>query len=102
MDVYRANRDLMMAALPAMGLGKFAPPDGAFYVYVDVSAYTDDSLAFCTQVLDKAGVAITPGLDFDPVKGHHWVRLSYARSTDDIREGLARLATFMDTQRAAS
>jgi len=75
---------------------------GAFYVYVDVSAYTDDSLAFCTQVLDKAGVAITPGLDFDPVKGHHWVRLSYARSTDDIREGLARLATFMDTQRAAS
>ena len=99
-DVYRANRDLMINALPAMGLGKFAPPDGAFYVYVDVSDYTDDSLAFCREVLDRAGVAITPGLDFDPVEGHHWVRLSYARSTDDMREGLARLAAFMHEQEA--
>jgi len=99
-DVYRANRDLMMDALPAMGLGKFAPPDGAFYVYVDVSDYTDDSLSFCSQVLDKAGVAITPGLDFDTVNGHHWVRLSYARSSEDIREGLARLDAFMAELRA--
>jgi aspartate/methionine/tyrosine aminotransferase len=99
-EVYRANRDAMLAALPAMGLGKFAPPDGAFYVYVDVSDYTDDSLEFCRQVLDDAGVAITPGLDFDPVEGHHWVRLSYARSTEDISEGLVRLAAFMDEQRA--
>ncbi|WP_375282091.1 pyridoxal phosphate-dependent aminotransferase [Pseudooctadecabacter sp.] len=94
-DVYRTNRDLMIAALPAMGLGKFAPPDGAFYVYVDVGDYTDDSLAFCADVLEKAGVAVTPGLDFDPVEGGHWVRLSYARSTEDIREGLARLAGYM-------
>lgn len=99
-DQYRVNRALMMDALPAMGLGKFAPPDGAFYVYVDVSDYTDDSLTFCSQVLDQAGVAITPGLDFDPVEGHKWVRLSYARSTDDIREGLVRLAGFMDQLRA--
>jgi aspartate/methionine/tyrosine aminotransferase len=83
-----------------MGLGKFAPPDGAFYVYVDVSDYTDDSLAFCGRVLDEAGVAITPGLDFDPVEGHAWVRLSYARSTEDIREGLKRLAVFMDELRS--
>lgn len=94
-DVYRQNRDLMIEALPAMGLGKSAPPDGAFYVYVDVSEYTDDSLSFCSQVLEKAGVAVTPGLDFDTLNGHHWVRLSYARSTKDIREGLARLAAFM-------
>lgn len=99
-DDYRANRALMIDALPAMGLGKFAPPDGAFYVYVDVSDYTDDSLTFCSQILDQAGVAITPGLDFDPVEGHKWVRLSYARSTDDIREGLVRLAGFMDQLRA--
>ncbi|MCF2872742.1 aminotransferase class I/II-fold pyridoxal phosphate-dependent enzyme [Octadecabacter sp. G9-8] len=99
-DAYRANRDLMMDALPAMGLDKFAPPDGAFYVYVDVSDYTDNSLNFCNQVLEKAGVAITPGLDFDPVEGHAWVRLSYARSTQDMREGLTRLATFMDDVRA--
>lgn len=99
-DEYRANRDLMLAALPDMGLGQFAPPDGAFYVYADVGDYTTDSLGFCSDVLDKAGVAITPGLDFDPVEGGHWVRLSYARSTDDIREGLARLATYMQGVRA--
>ncbi|SLN11957.1 pyridoxal phosphate-dependent aminotransferase [Pseudooctadecabacter jejudonensis] len=99
-DVYRTNRDLMMEALPQMGLGQFAPPDGAFYVYVDVGDYTSDSLEFCAQVLEKAGVAITPGLDFDPVEGGHWVRLSYARSTQDIREGLARLADFMAGLRA--
>ena len=101
-DVYRANRALMIEALPAMGLGKFAPPDGAFYVYVDVSDYTDDSLNFCSQVLEKANVAITPGLDFDPGEGGKWVRLSYARSNEDIREGLARLARFMDDLRAAA
>ncbi len=101
-DVYRANRDLMIDALPAMGLGKFAPPDGAFYVYVDVGDYTSDSLAFCADVLEKAGVAITPGLDFDPVEGGHWVRLSYARATDDIREGLSRLAGYMANLRGTA
>ncbi len=94
-DVYRANRALMLEGLPRIGLGKFAPPDGAFYVYVDVSDYTDNSLNFCREVLDKAGVAITPGLDFDPVEGHKWVRMSYARSTADIAEGLVRLGAFM-------
>ncbi|AGI68442.1 aminotransferase [Octadecabacter antarcticus 307] len=94
-DVYRANRALMLAELPKAGLGKFAPPDGAFYVYVDVSDYTYNSVKFCAQVLEKAGVAITPGLDFDPVEGHRWVRMSYARSTEDIREGLVRLTAFM-------
>ncbi|MEL6958059.1 MAG: aminotransferase class I/II-fold pyridoxal phosphate-dependent enzyme [Pseudomonadota bacterium] len=101
-EVYRANRALMLEELPKAGLGTFAPPDGAFYVYVDVSDYTDDSLAFCARVLKDAGVAITPGLDFDPVDGGHWVRLSYARSTADIREGLDRLTRFMATLRAAA
>ena len=93
--VYAANRDLMVAGLTKAGLGKFAPPDGAFYVYVDVSDYTNDALAFSAEILEKAGVAVAPGLDFDPANGHKWLRLSYARSTADITEGVARLTTFM-------
>ena len=93
--VYAANRDLMVAGLIKAGLGKFAPPDGAFYVYVDVSDYTSDALAFSAEILEEAGVAVTPGLDFDPANGHKWLRLSYARSTADITEGVARLTTFM-------
>jgi aspartate/methionine/tyrosine aminotransferase len=94
-EVYRTNRALMLEELPKAGLGKFAPPDGAFYVYVDVSDYTEDSVKFCAQILEEADVAITPGLDFDPITGHKWVRMSYARSTEDIREGLKRLVGFM-------
>jgi aspartate/methionine/tyrosine aminotransferase len=98
-SVYTANRQLMIDGLKAAGLTKFAPPDGAFYVYVDVSEYTEDSLAFAREILDQAGVAVTPGLDFDPVRGHHWLRFSYARSTADITEGLSRFATFMQGRR---
>ena len=94
-DVYRSNRALMIDGLQAAGLGKFAPPDGAFYVYVDVSEYTDDSLSFAAEILEKTGVAVTPGLDFDARRGHRWLRFSYARATDDIIEGLDRLAKFM-------
>ena len=93
--VYAANRALMIDGLAAAGLDRFAPPDGAFYVYVDVSAHTDDARAFAAEILDKAGVAVTPGLDFDAARGHRWLRFSYARSTADIREGLDRLARFM-------
>lgn len=99
LDVYAANRDVLMAGLAAAGLTKYAPPDGAFYVYVDVSDYTDDARAFSAQILAEAGVAVTPGLDFDPVEGHKWLRLSYARSTADITEGVARLQKFMDSLR---
>ena len=95
LDVYRKNRELMITGLPKAGLSKFAPPDGAFYVYVDVSEYTDDSLGFSKQILEEAGVALTPGLDFDPARGARTVRLSYARSTADIQEGLLRLEKFM-------
>lgn len=95
LNVYRKNRALMMAGLPKAGFTKFAPPDGAFYVYVDVSEFTDDSLAFSKQILAEAGVALTPGLDFDPARGAGTLRLSYARSTADIEEGLLRLEKFM-------
>jgi len=95
LDVYRTNRALMLAGLPRAGFRNFAPPDGAFYVYADVSDLTSDSRAFAAEILDRAGVAVTPGLDFDPERGGAWLRFSYARSTDDIREGLARLTAFM-------
>ncbi|WP_288928356.1 aminotransferase class I/II-fold pyridoxal phosphate-dependent enzyme [uncultured Maritimibacter sp.] len=93
--VYRANRALMLEGLPKAGFDRIAPPDGAFYVYADVSDHTDDSRAFAREILDKAGVAVTPGLDFDPVRGAQTLRFSYARATDDIREGLSRLQAFM-------
>lgn len=95
MAVYRANRALMLEGLPKAGFDRIAPPDGAFYVYADVSHLTDDSRAFAAEILDKAGVAVTPGLDFDPVRGGGTLRFSYARSTADIEEGLARLTRFM-------
>ena len=95
MDVYRANRALMIEGLPKAGFDKIAPPDGAFYVYADVSDLTQDARAFCVEILEKAGVAVTPGLDFDPVRGHQTLRFSYARSTEDIVEGLQRLKAFM-------
>ena len=95
MDVYRANRTLMIDGLRAAGFTSFAPPDGAFYVYADVSGITDDSRVLARDILDKAGVAVTPGLDFDPIRGHQTLRFSYARSTADIAEGVARLKAYM-------
>lgn len=95
MAVYHRNRDLMLEGLPKAGFDRIAPPDGAFYVYADVSALTDDSRVFCHELLQNAGVAVTPGLDFDPVRGHQTIRFSYARSTEDIEEGLLRLAAYM-------
>lgn len=93
--VYAANRALMLAGLPRAGFDRIAPPDGAFYIYADVSDLTSDSRALAAEILEKAGVAVTPGLDFDPARGHRTLRFSYARQTADIEEGLARLAAFM-------
>ena len=94
--VYKANRDLMIVELPKVGLSNFAPPDGAFYIYVDVSHLTNDSRALASDILAKAGVAVTPGIDFDPERGQTTLRLSYARSTEEIREGLLRLKAYFD------
>ncbi|HGG06846.1 MAG TPA: aminotransferase class I/II-fold pyridoxal phosphate-dependent enzyme, partial [Aliiroseovarius sp.] len=93
--VYASNRQLMLDGLPKAGFSAFAPPDGAFYIYADVSDLTQDSRAFAAEILDKAGVAVTPGLDFDPKRGGQTLRFSYARSSDDIAEGLRRLQSFM-------
>ena len=96
--VYAENRRLMLEELPKAGFTRIAPPDGAFYIYADVSDLTSDSRAFAAEILDRAGVAVTPGLDFDPVRGAGTLRFSYARSTGDIREGLRRLHDFMTTR----
>ena len=93
--VYAENRRLMLARLPAMGFDRIAPPEGAFYIYADVSALTQDSLAFAAEILEQAGVAVTPGLDFDAPRGAQTLRFSYAGSTASILEGLGRLERFM-------
>jgi aspartate/methionine/tyrosine aminotransferase len=90
--VYRRNRGLLLDALPRLGLGAIAPPDGAFYIYANVGHLTDDSLAFCKSLLIDTGVATAPGVDFDPVDGRHFIRLSFAVSTPEVEEALRRLA----------
>ncbi len=94
-EVYKINRSILLEELPKAGLEKFSPPDGAFYIYIDISKFSKDSLNFCKQVLEKAGVAITPGLDFDQKRGNSTIRFSYARSTEDIIEGMNRIKKFM-------
>jgi aspartate/methionine/tyrosine aminotransferase len=92
---YRVNRDLLIATLSKAGLTRFAPAEGAFYLYVDVSALTRDSQAFCRRMLAETGVATTPGRDFDPIHGDSWVRLSFAGSAEDIAEAASRLALWL-------
>ncbi|PZU09179.1 aminotransferase class I/II-fold pyridoxal phosphate-dependent enzyme [Sphingomonas sp.] len=88
---YRRNRALMLEALPAMGLRRIAPPDGAFYIYADVGHLTRDSLSFCEALLRDTGVATAPGVDFDPVDGHGFMRFSFAVSTDRVEDAIARM-----------
>ena len=88
---YARNRDLLLAALPSLGLRKIAPPDGAFYIYADIGHLTEDSMAFCMKLLVDTGVATAPGIDFDPVDGHRFMRFSFAVSTDRIEEALRRI-----------
>lgn len=101
-SVYSENRRMMLEQLPLAGFDRIAPPEGAFYIYADVSELTDDSVAFAAEILEGAGVAVTPGLDFDPVRGRRTLRFSYARASDDIAEGLARLRDFMDRRKGRS
>jgi len=101
--VYAANRDLLLKALPALGLREIAPPDGAFYIWADVGHLTDDSLGFCKQLLRDTGVATAPGVDFDPVEGRHFIRFSFAVSTPLIEEAIRRMTPwFGEARRAAA
>tara|TARA_B100000427_G_C15513618_1_gene597248 strand:- start:705 stop:1853 length:1149 start_codon:yes stop_codon:yes gene_type:complete len=95
LNVYKKNREILLEELPKAGFKKFSPPDGAFYIYVDISEYSNDSLKFCKKILEEAGVAVTPGLDFDQKRGNLTIRFSYARSTKDIIKGSNRIVKFM-------
>ncbi|MBV9564223.1 MAG: aminotransferase class I/II-fold pyridoxal phosphate-dependent enzyme [Bradyrhizobium sp.] len=92
---YLENRRILIEGLPQAGLTKFLPADGAFYLYADVSDFTSDSFAFARTMLDEAHVAATPGVDFDPFHGRNFVRFSYARSAEDMREAVARIARWL-------
>uniref|UniRef100_UPI0015F09559 aminotransferase class I/II-fold pyridoxal phosphate-dependent enzyme n=1 Tax=Pseudonocardia pini TaxID=2758030 RepID=UPI0015F09559 len=92
---YAVNRALLLDGLPRLGLDRLAPADGAFYVYADVGHLTDDSMRLTYELLGETGVAVAPGVDFDPVEGHRFVRLSFAGATAPIEEALARLGPFV-------
>ena len=81
---YALNRDLLLNELPKAGFKKLAPSDGAFYIYADVSDMTEDSVSFCTRILNETGVAVTPGLDFDAARGHQTMRFSFAGDPQEI------------------
>ncbi len=92
---YQENRRILIERLPKVGLSKFLPADGAFYLYADVSDFTADSFEFAKRMLEEARVAATPGLDFDPIHGRSFVRFSYARSAEEMREAVDRIAHWL-------
>ncbi len=92
---YARNREILLEELPRIGITEMHPVDGAFYVYADIARFTNDSLDFCKRMLDEAGIAATPGLDFDPVEGAHHMRLSFAGTEEDCREGMRRLKAWL-------
>jgi aspartate/methionine/tyrosine aminotransferase len=92
---YQENRRILIEGLPKAGLTRFLPADGAFYLYADVSDFTSDSFEFAKQMLEQAHVAVTPGLDFDPIHGRSFIRLSYARSAEEMREAVDRIADWL-------
>lgn len=89
--VYAANRDYLLKELPKAGFDRIVPADGAFYLYCDVSAMTDDSAEFARRLLQETGVAATPGIDFDPSRGRKFLRFSYAGTAEDMAEAARRL-----------
>ncbi len=99
---YARCRDLLLTALPALRWDPVAPADGAFYLYGDVSAFGLDSVTYCARLLDEAGVALTPGTDFDPAEGRDWVRLSFAVTPDDVRRAVERIVAWQDGLRPTS
>jgi aspartate/methionine/tyrosine aminotransferase len=92
---YRHNRDLLVTGLTKLGIDRIAPVDGAFYAYVDVSHLTTDTMAWCQRLLAETGLAIVPGIDFDPELGHRFVRFSFAGPSQDVETGLERLGNWL-------
>jgi aspartate/methionine/tyrosine aminotransferase len=92
---YEENRRILVEGLPKAGLDKFLPVDGAFYLYADISRFSSDSLDFAKRLLEEAGVAATPGIDFDPINGHNFLRFCYAGSAAEMREAVEKIGTWL-------
>ena len=88
---YRRSRDLLLEHLPRAGFTRLSPAEGAFYLYADIAERTNDSVAFCARMLAEAGVAATPGVDFDRARGNRFLRFSYCGPEADMAEAAARL-----------
>ena len=99
---YRENRDILLSGLAPEFLGNHAPCDGAFYLYADVSALTDDSIGFAAELLEKTGVATTPGVDFDPENGNRYLRLSFAGARDEMHEAVKRINAFIAARKTSA
>jgi aspartate/methionine/tyrosine aminotransferase len=93
---YRANREILLEALPRLGLTRIAPPDGAFYIYADIGHLSQDSMEFALKLVAETGVATAPGIDFDPIGGHQHLRFSFAASTQQVEEAVRRMAPWFD------
>jgi aspartate/methionine/tyrosine aminotransferase len=98
---YEENRRILVEGLPGAGLDSFLPVDGAFYLYADVSRFSNDSLDFAKRMLEEAAVAATPGIDFDPGRGRSFMRFCYAGSADDMREAVARIGAWLSNRRGS-
>jgi aspartate/methionine/tyrosine aminotransferase len=98
---YALNRRRLLEALPALGIERIAPPDGAFYVYADIGHLTGDSPAWCRELLEATGLALTTGLDFDPVNGGRYLRLSFAVSGAEVERAIALLGGWLQGRRRA-
>lgn len=101
-ETYARNRALLLEALPRMGLGRIAPPDGAFYIYADVGHLTNDSMTLCQNLLRDTGIATAPGLDFDPVDGNRYMRFSFAVSTERVEKAIALMEPWFAARTAVS
>jgi aspartate/methionine/tyrosine aminotransferase len=86
--VYAKNRAFLLEALPALGISRFAPPDGAFYIYADIGHLTQDSYGFCARLVEETGVCIAPGIDFDPEHGNRFIRISFAVNEGQVRDAI--------------
>ena len=93
---YEENRRILLDGLPLAGLDSFLPVDGAFYLYADTSRFSNDSFELATRMLEQAGVAATPGVDFDPLHGRNFLRLCYAGSREEMREAVERITAWLN------
>ncbi|MFN0263332.1 pyridoxal phosphate-dependent aminotransferase [Tepidamorphus sp. 3E244] len=97
--VYSRNREMLVERLPQIGISRFLPVDGAFYLYADIGDFTNDSMDFANRLLAEAGIAATPGLDFDPFNGDRFLRLSFAGSNETVEKAIHKLDGFLKNQR---